>query len=80
MSIVHDIVQPAVYTYSEPVEFGVHRVMFRPRDSLDQRVLATDLQVSPQADIRLVQDAYSNSIALVRPTCWVPSMRISDRH
>ncbi len=68
MSIVHDIVHKTVYTYSEPVEFGVHRVMFRPRDSHDQRVLATDLQVSPHSEIRLVQDAYSNSIALVQPT------------
>ncbi|MEO8544949.1 MAG: transglutaminase family protein [Burkholderiaceae bacterium] len=67
MSIVHDIVHTTVYNYSEPVEFGVHRVMFRPRDSHDQRVLATDLQVSPQSDIRLIQDTYSNSIALVQP-------------
>ena len=68
MSIVHDIVHTTVYQYSEPVGFGVHRVMFRPRDSHDQRVLATDLQVSPHSDIRLIQDTYSNSIALVQPT------------
>ncbi len=68
MSIVHDIVHTTTYFYREPVRFGEHRVMFRPRDSHDQRVLATDLSVSPQADIRLIQDAYSNSIALVQPT------------
>lgn len=67
MSIVHDIVHTTVYHYNAPVTFGEHRVMFRPRDSHDQRVLATDLEVSPQAGIRMVQDAYSNSIALVQP-------------
>ncbi len=42
--------------------------MFRPRDSHDLRVLATDLQVIPPAqDIRLIQDVYSNSVALVQP-------------
>jgi len=30
------------------VRFGEHRVMFRPRDSHDLRVLATDLKVSPR--------------------------------
>ena len=41
MSILHDIVHTTVYRYSAPVSFGEHRVMFRPRDSHDQRVLAT---------------------------------------
>jgi transglutaminase-like putative cysteine protease len=41
--------------------------MFRPRDSHDLRVLATDLQVSPDASVRMIQDPYSNSIALVQP-------------
>lgn len=68
MSILHDIVHTTTYHYNEPVTFGVHRVMFRPRDSHDQRVLATDLEVSPTSEIRLIQDAYSNSIALVQPT------------
>jgi transglutaminase-like putative cysteine protease len=41
--------------------------MFRPRDSHDLRVLATDLQVSPEASVRLIQDPHSNSIAIVQP-------------
>ncbi|MCZ4315068.1 transglutaminase family protein [Comamonadaceae bacterium G21597-S1] len=76
MSIVHDIVHTTTYHYREPVRFGVHRVMFRPRDSHDQRVLATDLQVSPQAEIRLIQDVYSNSIALVQPQQPARELRI----
>ena len=73
----YDIVHTTVYRYRTPVTFGEHRVMFRPRDSHDQRVLATDLQVSPASAIRLIQDPHSNSIALVRSEerrvgkeCW----------
>ena len=53
------------YRYAEPVRFGEHRMMFRPRDSHDLRVLATDLLVSPEASVRLIQDPHSNSIAIV---------------
>ena len=67
MPIRHDIVHTTIYRYREPVSFGEHRVMFRPLDSHDQRVLATNLQVSPQSLVRLIQDTHSNSIALVQP-------------
>ncbi|TMH28421.1 MAG: transglutaminase family protein, partial [Betaproteobacteria bacterium] len=46
MPIRYDITHTTVYRYQQPVSFGEHRVMFRPRDSHDLRVLATDLQVS----------------------------------
>ncbi len=68
MSVQYDIVHTTVYAYKSPVTFGEHRVMFRPRDSHDQRVLATDLEVSPAADIRLILDPHSNSVALVQPS------------
>jgi transglutaminase-like putative cysteine protease len=42
--------------------------MFRPRDSHDLRVLATDLHITPHPwDVRMVQDVHSNSVALVQP-------------
>ncbi len=67
MPIQYDIIHTTVYRYSSPVTFGEHRVMFRPRDSHDQRVLATDLHVSPEAMVRMIQDPHSNSVALVTP-------------
>lgn len=63
----YDITHTTRYRYSTPVTFGEHRVMFRPRDSHDLRVLATDLEVSPDAAVRLIQDPHSNSVALVQP-------------
>jgi len=67
MSETYQITHRTSYRYTEPVSFGVHRVLFRPRDSHDQRVLATDLQVTPRAEVRLIQDPHSNSVALVQP-------------
>lgn len=74
MFIQYDITHTTTYRYRSPVTFGEHRVMFRPRDSHDLRVLATDLEVEPAADVRLIQDPHSNSIALVQPT--IPSDRL----
>jgi transglutaminase-like putative cysteine protease len=67
MPIRYDITHTTVYRYVTPVSFGLHRVMFRPRDSHDLRVLATDLEVSPEASVRMIQDPHSNSVALVQP-------------
>jgi transglutaminase-like putative cysteine protease len=67
MTVQYEIVHTTVYHYRQPVTFGEHRVMFRPRDSHDLRVLATDLQVSPASQVRMIQDPHSNSVALVQP-------------
>ncbi len=76
MSIQYDITHSTVYRYRKPVSFGEHRVMFRPRDSHDLRVLATDLQVSPEAIVRMIQDPHSNSVALVQPLSSALELRI----
>ncbi len=76
MTIRYDIVHTTVYRYREPVRFGEHRVMFRPRDSHDLRVLATDLEVSPQSEVRLIQDPHSNSVALVQPLAPAAELKI----
>lgn len=72
----YDIVHTTTYRYRTAVRFGEHRVMFRPRDSHDLRVLATDLQVSPMAHIHLIQDPHSNSIAIVQPAIDAAELRI----
>ncbi|HEV7257445.1 MAG TPA: transglutaminase family protein [Bosea sp. (in: a-proteobacteria)] len=52
------------YRYAAPVEFGPHRLMLRPRDSFDLRVVDTALAISPQARLRWMHDAYGNSVAI----------------
>ena len=50
--------------------------MFRPRDSHDLRVLATDLEVSPESSVRMIQDPLSNSVALVQPLARADTLEI----
>jgi transglutaminase-like putative cysteine protease len=76
MTVQYNITHTTIYRYKEAVTFGEHRVMFRPRDSHDHRVLATDLQVSPESMIRLIQDPHSNSVALVAPLQPASELRI----
>mgnify|MGYP003575452794 CR=1 FL=1 len=76
MTVRYAITHTTTYRYAEPVRFGEHRVMFRPRDSHDLRVLATDLDVSPEAQVRMIQDPHSNSIALVTPLEKADTLRI----
>jgi len=54
------------YTYRRPVEFGEHRLMSRPRDSHDLRLLDTTLVITPAASsTRWLHDVFGNSIAIV---------------
>ncbi|HEY2926703.1 transglutaminase family protein [Piscinibacter sp.] len=76
MPIRYDITHTTVYRYRRPVSFGEHRVMFRPRDSHDLRVLATDLEVSPASKVRMIQDPHSNSVALVQPLQAASELKI----
>ena len=36
------------YRYAHPVAFGEHRIMLRPRDGHDLRVLTGELRISPE--------------------------------
>lgn len=51
------------YRYAGPVAFGPHRLMLRPRDSFDLRVIDTAITISPQANLRWTHDAYGNPVA-----------------
>ena len=54
------------YSYRRKVHFGEHRLMFRPRDSYDQRLLTESLISTPEpAAIRWVHDVFGNCVALV---------------
>ncbi|MGQ0581812.1 MAG: transglutaminase family protein [Reyranella sp.] len=59
-----EIVHRTRYDYAEPVTLGEYRLMFRPRDSHDLRLLHTDLAISPAGSIRWVHDVFGNSIAI----------------
>ena len=78
MTVFFDISHTTHYRYHQPVQLGEHRVLFRPRGSHDVRVLATDLKVTPEPlDIRLIQDVYSNSLALVTPQSPATELKVA---
>ena len=52
------------YRYNQAVAFGEHRMMFRPRDSHDLRLVDAKLIVSPPASVRWHHDLFGNSIAV----------------
>jgi transglutaminase-like putative cysteine protease len=53
-----------VYRYRRRVRLGDHRLMLRPRDSHDLRLIGTDLNFSPPASVRWVHDVFGNSVAI----------------
>jgi len=53
------------YRYTRPVAFGEHRIMLRPRDSHDLRVLSGGLDIVPQPmSLRWIHDVFGNSVAI----------------
>jgi transglutaminase-like putative cysteine protease len=64
------------YRYRKPVRFGEHRLMFRPRDSYDQRLLEATLAVEPEpASVRWMHDVSSNCVVVVRISRKAPLLR-----
>jgi len=66
------VLHNTTYQYRHAVELGEHRLMSRPRDSHDLRLIDTTLRIDPPASsIRWIHDVFGNSIALAlfdRPT------------
>ncbi len=53
------------YRYAQPVAFGPHRLMLRPRDSHDMRLVDAELTLSPPGETRWMHDVFGNSVAQV---------------
>src|SRR5262245_30749039 len=53
------------YRYARPVALGQHRLMLRPRDSHDMRLVGAELTLSPPGHVRWHHDVFGNSVAVV---------------
>ena len=61
LTVQHD----TVYRYREPVQLGEHRIMVRPRESHDLRLIQTSLAITPPpAHLRWLHDPFDNSVAV----------------
>ena len=55
------------YHYKRPVAFGEHRMMLRPRDDDDQKVLESELKITPKpSQLTWTQDPFGNHVAVAR--------------
>jgi transglutaminase-like putative cysteine protease len=53
------------YRYSHPVAFGEHRIMLRPRDGHDLRMVSGGLKIVPEPmSLRWIHDVFGNSVAI----------------
>jgi transglutaminase-like putative cysteine protease len=67
------------YRYKQPVAFGEHRMMLRPRDSHDQKLLDAQLEIAPEpADLRWVHDVFGNCVAIARFAGRAAELRIAS--
>jgi len=62
MTILH-IRHDTTYRYRRPVAIGPHRLMLRPRDSHDLRLISTELICTPAASLTWSHDVFGNSLA-----------------
>jgi transglutaminase-like putative cysteine protease len=53
------------YHYRRPVAFGEHRMMLRPRDDGDQKVLESELEITPEpSQLAWTKDVFGNHVAI----------------
>lgn len=62
---IYTVRHTTTYRYRQPVAFGEHRMMFRPRDSYDQKLLDATLLIVPKPTrIHWIHDVFGNCVAI----------------
>jgi transglutaminase-like putative cysteine protease len=51
------------YTYRQPVRLGPHRLMLRPRESRELRLVSSEITTTPPSNLTWAQDVFGNAIA-----------------
>lgn len=51
------------YRYHQPVNLGPHRLMLRPRESRDVRLVSSSITVTPRATVSWALDVFGNAVA-----------------
>jgi transglutaminase-like putative cysteine protease len=67
------------YHYRHPVSFGEHRMMLRPRDDDDQKVLKSELDITPTpSHLAWTQDRFGNHVAIARFSARASELRFAS--
>jgi transglutaminase-like putative cysteine protease len=53
-----------VYHFRQPVSLGAHRLMLRPRESRDLRLMSHTLAITPPASVTWAHDVFGNAVAM----------------
>lgn len=64
------------YTFGQPVQLLPHRLMVRPREDHNVRVVSSRLEIAPQPQLHWHRDPLDNSIAVATFTGVATSLRI----
>src|ERR1019366_1422500 len=68
------------YLYAQPVALGEHRIMVRPLESYDQKLLESALTITPTpSEVRWLQDVFGNAVAIARFGKRSRELRIESR-
>ena len=67
------------YAYAQPVGFGAHRLLIRPRDSHAIRIVEASLQTSLPGATRWTYDAVGNCVCWFTPEGRADSLTITSR-
>ena len=63
---VFSVHHKTTYRYKRPIRPGLHQLLFRPRDSFDQRLMDCRIKVVPEpAEVRWIHDVFGNCLTLV---------------
>jgi len=62
----YQIFHETVYQYSAPVTLGPHKLLVRPKENHDIRILNSSLVMTPQALVKWHRDEFDNSVAIAR--------------
>jgi transglutaminase-like putative cysteine protease len=66
------------YHYREPVTFGPHRALMRPREGHDVHIESGRLEIEPKASVRWLRDLYDNSVAILTFAEPARTLRVSS--
>jgi transglutaminase-like putative cysteine protease len=67
------------YRYKQPVSFGEHRMMLRPRDGYDQKLVEARLEITPEpTELRWVHDVFGNCVALAKFNKRADELRVDS--
>jgi transglutaminase-like putative cysteine protease len=64
MVIALKIRHKTVYRFRQPVSLGVHRLMLRPRENRDLRLMSHTLAIAPAPAMTWAHDVFGNAVAM----------------